>query len=305
MRKTIMLAALLAPGSLLAATTLANAAAYTFTQIDQPGAEGTVLTGINNVGELVGFGSGSFVDTAGTFTSLNVPGADGTSADGINDKGQGVGYVSGEFVGHGFLYSDGNFTTVDVPGMIGQTNAYGINNASEIVGIAGTHGFLYSRGIYTILDAPDGTVPVTTTQGINNEGQIVGYSGPPFDAHAFLYTAGAFTALDTPSGSFPLGINDAGEIVGRFDDRAGTEHGFLIDHNGFHAFDVPGALSTFARGINDSGQIVGGFMDSTGREHGFLATPTSAAVPEPSSLVLLGVGVIGGFVMRRRAVTRA
>src|SRR5438445_12102699 len=45
---------------------------------------------------------------------------------------------------HGFLYSDGSYTTIDVPDS--GANAYGINDAGQIVGwfadAQGGHGFL-------------------------------------------------------------------------------------------------------------------------------------------------------------------
>jgi uncharacterized membrane protein len=45
---------------------------------------------------------------------------------------------------HGYLYSDGTFTQIDVPGAI-ATGASGINDAGQIVGGFGTsraHGYL-------------------------------------------------------------------------------------------------------------------------------------------------------------------
>jgi hypothetical protein len=62
----------------------------------------------------------------------------------------------------------------------------------------------------------------------------------------------------------------------------------------------PSLLGTQPGGINNLGQIAGRFWtDSTNTFHGFLATPVSE-VPEPSSLALLSVGVIGSGILRRR-----
>jgi uncharacterized membrane protein len=95
-------------------------------------------------------------------------------------------------------------------------------------------------------------------------------------------------------------INNAGQIVGHFGDALGT-HGFLDIDGNFTTLDAPGGGSfTDAIGINDAGEIVGDFgVVGTGPHHGFVARPTSA-VPEPSGLAILGVGLIGIGILRRR-----
>jgi hypothetical protein len=67
----------------------------------------------------------------------------------------------------------------------------------------------------------------------------------------------------------------------------------------YSGIDVPGSYYTLVYGINDLGQIVGEYADFNGNAHGFVATPT----PEPSTLVLLGIGTLGllGWAWRRRS----
>src|SRR5262245_8282024 len=122
---------------------------YTYTTIDDPLDTGTmepIGIAINNMGQIVG----NYTD----------------SKNGIS-------------VGHGFLYSNGTYTTLNDPSAANSTNAYGINDMGQIVGAydgAGNnnaHGFLYSNGTYTALDDPLAT-QVTIAQGINNGDQIVG-----------------------------------------------------------------------------------------------------------------------------------
>jgi hypothetical protein len=85
--------------------------------------------------------------------------------------------------------------------------------------------------------------------------------------------------FDVPGAQTPetFGINDEGQIVGRFDGATGTQ-GFLIDGGTFTSIKVPGAAGTHALGINNSGLIVGFFDDARGT-HAFVATPVDATPP--------------------------
>jgi uncharacterized membrane protein len=312
--RTTILAAIAVSAGVLAATSLANAAAYTYTQIDVPGAVQTIANAINNAEQIVGtsFGTtgGGFLYQGGNFAPINVPGF--SQAQGINDAAQIVGSFIDSTGTHGFLDTGGNFTQLDVPGAT-STDANGINSAGQIVGTfldsTGTvrHGFLDTGSNFATIDVPGATE--TQAFGINNVGQIVGLFFDSTGQHGFLDTGGIFTTIDVPGASslcfessctIALGINDAGQIVGRFGLFInGTVRGFLDTDGTITPIDAPATImgglpGTVASGINDMGQIVG----STGL-HGFLATPISE-VPEPSSLALVGVGVIALGIVRRR-----
>jgi probable HAF family extracellular repeat protein len=148
-----------------------------------------------------------------TFTTLDVPGASTTSAAGINSRGQIVGFYFDSVDGseHGFLYDAGVFTTIDVPLGAG-TSLIGINARGQIVGDFSDggmqRGFLDDAGVFTTLDVPFPDARGTLARGINPRGQIVGFYavGPPEMAdapvHGFLYDAGVFTTLDVPGAIF-------------------------------------------------------------------------------------------------------
>ncbi len=59
------------------------------------------------------------------------------------------GYEDSFLKNHGFLLSGGSYTTLDDPLGTGDTFAFGINNADQIVGYyvnaTGSHGFLYDH----------------------------------------------------------------------------------------------------------------------------------------------------------------
>jgi uncharacterized membrane protein len=221
---------------------------------DVPGAMGTEAVRISDRGQIVGEYSNdtpfvndsaavhAYVTDRGRFVRIDVPGAERTTAFGVNDRGRVVGgYVEEgaprnpdgtyqEF--HGYLWRNGRFRTIDVPGAPG-TELYEINDRGDVLGIySGTrvgeqHGFLLDRhGRITEIDVPGGqyTIPF----GLNDRGQVVGYTadiGPDGGAtniHGFALLKGVngpVTRVDFPGApqTAALGINDRGQIVGAYE----------------------------------------------------------------------------------------
>src|SRR5262249_12051181 len=151
-------------------------------------------------------------------------------ASGINSRGDIVGiYGEGSYfdniIGHGYLLSHGQYTTLDDPNGINGTWPFGINASGQVVGYYWdtnfvSHGFLLSGGQYTTLDAPNAIYTFPT--GINDHGQIVGqYYDASFNSHGFLLNGGQFTNIDGPNGSLggsAVAINSRGDIIGGFTD---------------------------------------------------------------------------------------
>src|SRR5262245_36440763 len=93
-----------------------------FRTLNFPRATHTAAVGINKGGDIVGgylnnnmlTDQHAFIRSGGIYTSIDVPGATYTAAVGINAAGKVVG-TYGDTSGHdhGFLWSNGTFTTID------------------------------------------------------------------------------------------------------------------------------------------------------------------------------------------------
>lgn len=111
-------------------------------------------SGINNAGQVAGthylVQSGEqvgFLDTGGIVTNIKPPGAlpYTIQTGGLSNAGEVSGSYSDSIGLHGFVFDNGIYTTIDVPGAI-STVATGVNVAGDVVGTytdsTGTYGFL-------------------------------------------------------------------------------------------------------------------------------------------------------------------
>jgi probable HAF family extracellular repeat protein len=206
-----------------------------------------------------------------------------------------------------------SFTTFDVPGSTGTTQAFGINDSGQIVGYyqaddSTSHGFLLDNGSYTTFDAPGhiigwaDLIPFPGGRiGINNSGQIVGaYGDASGVVHGFLLDQGSYTTLDVPGAqyTFANGINASGQIVGYYWDAfpPATIHGFLLDQGNYSTLDMPSWNDTFPTGINDSRQIVGSLgNDPLGDWYSFLGDSGNYTMLDVQALVF-GINNAGQIV---------
>lgn len=233
------------------------------------------------------------------FTALDDPANPGsTRAAGINDNGQIIGTFSkilnGMAVVHGFLRQGDAWSNVDnsTPRVF-ITMPTAINGQGHIVGRfqvglpqAGpivVHGFLLTSSTWIILDSPNAVVnngiQFTAAYGINNRKQIVGAFADIKGTHGFLLDGAVWTNFDHPDAyggsTEAYGINDAGVIIGIFQNETFVAKGFIFENGGWSTFSAPWAGTKSSQGtyphcINADGKIVGSYIDEQGLSHGFL-----------------------------------
>jgi hypothetical protein len=250
-----------------------------------------IVVGIYNTGATVH----GYIDTGGSFTNVDYPGASGTVAGAINNAGVIVGLYSfpSSTGPSGFIFNGGLYQTLNFPGAP-YTIVQGINdNSNTAVGsyygatLSSTHGFIESGGNFVSLDYPGATSGMSLT-GTNNNGLMVGYYRDGTGSHGFTYQGGVFQPVNDPNalnngypyyGTLAYGINQAGQIVGNYIDTNGSSHGFIKTGSTYSTLDDPNATGgTYVYGINDSGTIVGQYF-AGGKSYGFIAAPSGSPPP--------------------------
>jgi uncharacterized membrane protein len=137
--------------------------------------------------------------------------------------------------------------------------------------------------------------------GINDAGTVVGmYVDGGGATRGYVYNGTGFVPLNVPGATTTVatGIDANGDIVGYYTDGGGT-HGF-VDLGGtpytVNDPNAPAGGTTEILGINDQGKFVGFYIDGSNNVIGFEAS----VVPEPATLTLFGMGVLGLATLRRR-----
>jgi len=309
---------------------IANFPADTFTQ----------LLGINNAGTIAGYhgagttpqnpNKGFTLTFPSNFVDENFPGSAQTQVVGINNLGNTGGfYVDTAGTTHGFLDTQGVFTTVDAPktafNQILGVNDYGVAvgySSIDPTGVTKQQAYIDDHGAFTDLTAllPKGTGNTQAT-GINDKGLVSGfYVDAAGVNHGFEVSFAnpakpQLITVDVPfqgaTSTQVLGINNFGQLSGVYTDAAGNSHGFVETNGRFQTIDAPGGVgTTTVNGINDRGQVAGFFVDTAGNTEGFAAVAGSNTQPvkyafqtvvsasDPTFTQLLGIntaGTIAGY----------
>ncbi|HEV2634997.1 MAG TPA: hypothetical protein VGX23_07605 [Actinocrinis sp.] len=273
-RIAVLSLALLTPALFTgAAQATTPAPLYTVTDLGTLTTGGTsVATGINNAGEVVGYGVSStgiehgFKWVNGAISDLGTEsGGNDSVANAVNDAGQIAGTASRSDGGYGYPVRWSAAGVIqDLGGTV--TNSLGVGNAIDPAGrVAGGQrpadsegspiGILYSQtGTPTYLGNPPDSL--NAANGVNAKDQVVG-------SPAFEWQNGTVTLLPIVPGGEGAGayaINISGQIVGTVaepgvtdpEDAALWQNGVLTDLG-----TIDGIQYNAATAINAAGQIVG------------------------------------------------
>jgi len=241
----------------------------------------TSVFGVNEWGLIsgqyfdAGFASHGFVKNGDSYVTIDPPGSLFTECGRSNDPGHtACDYFAPDGILRPFVRNpDGSLSLR--PGFPGSffTFAVGINQRGDIIGShtddptgsTGWQGYVM-RGNDFILAVNYPSATSTFALDMTEGGTIVGAfkTTTPGEEHGFLRTPdGQYTQIDIPGSiqTETYGINNSGDLVGRYRDSSGVDHGYLMRKGKVTTIDYVGP-ETYAWGVNSSGTVVGFSTDS-------------------------------------------
>lgn len=277
---------------------------YQFFKMDIPRcAADNELTGIDNLGQVVGYGCNPSIAFASSFpgyarwNEIGYPGAESSQVYTIdNSEDKGGEYTAGS-TEQGFLrrkaavYSSYPFPIFGAaPIHCSQTGGKHCKLRRSVgdlyaVGGNGATGFVLdvTTGVQSTISVPGSGFTVAT--GRNELGDTCGN----YDGGIWLLKFGetTFSTYSYPGSQMTsaLHLNWQKQIVGYYVGDDGLKHGYILTYPNsakpyWQTIDVPagwGASGTVVAGNNDHGEIVGYYLDAAGLPHGFLGLRVKSA----------------------------
>lgn len=146
---------------------------------------------------------------------------------------------------------------------LGQFVPAGMNNLGQVVGW-GIANDMHTAVVHdgSGLNFLGSPSGTSYAYGINDSGQIVGKYGD--SNQAYTYSGGTFTNIGT-AGSSAASINNAGQIVGTQQTPDWQTYGFVYQNGTLTNLTPANAIGSYAGSINNNGQIGGAVrVDSVG-----------------------------------------
>lgn len=279
------------------------------------GATGSRARGISGNGTIAGW------NTFSTTQAVLYPNPTTTSARitqasfyyDVNDSGTSVGWYTTPTSSQAFKAVNGVATLLPVLSGDTQSQSYAINSSGTAVGASLSAGSQQavrwtSNGVEGLGFLPGGSYSVAFD--ISENGIIVGHSGATSGQRAFRWYGGTMTDLGYLPGdasSTAFGVNDYGWTVGRSTSNVGVRKGYLYGNGSMVSLQSllvdPQEAAQFtvwdAQAINNSGVIVG-TATVNGVNTAYVMTPVTP-VPEPATMVALGLGTLATLRRRRRS----
>jgi len=219
-------------------------------------------------------------------------------------------------VGHGFVYTGGQFTTLDYPAAketaaaaVSGSNVVGTYQDATHIG----HGFLYNGGTYTSISYPGAhKTGVSAISGSNIVGTYEDTSGI---LHGFLYNGGTYTSISYPGATkTATGAVSGNNVLGvyQLSSTAQSGTGFLYSGGTYTSIAYPGSKETVVSGISGS-NVVGTYTQSFNSNasgsysnfnaipHGFIynaGTYTTIDVPGSRRTAITGIAgtnIVGAY----------